>query len=232
MSELPLNTNKGFYGIDFFTQKDYPEYIKNTDDVYNKDHKKKDGGKMGELYISTLHQKYKKKYNMFSELDTISDHVTFKKKHKVPVHSLSLVTTNLESIKYLPKELLMLFIEYGSEFINLPISIVPKKIVSMIFLHSAFPFNGQDLSKLKKLKVISSSTASMSIFPKLPKTMEYISFLNSGIGFNFPTSLNGFKLSDFPKLKYFDVSGNGIKTKDIPKEWKDAKKAKKIFIKY
>ena len=213
--------------MDFFTQKDYPEYNKNTVTVYNKNYKKNGDGR-----ISTLYQKYKKRYNMLSELDTISEHLVYKKKHKVPVHSLSLVTTNLNRIEYLPKDLMMLFIQFGAGFINFPVSVIPKKIVSMIFLHSAFPFNGQDLSKLKQLKVISTSTDSMVSFPKLPKTIEYISFLNSDIGFNFPASLNGFKLSDFPKLKYFDVSGSDIKIKDIPKEWKDAKKAKKIFIKY
>ena len=227
MSELPLNTNKGFHGINFFTQKNYPEYNKNTIDVYIKKHKKK-----GDGFIITAHRKYKKKYNLFVEQDTISEHLTYKKKHKVPVHSLTLSTTDLETIRYLPKELVTLIIYGSAGFINFPVSVIPKKIVSMIFLHSAFPFNRRDLSKLKHLKVISTSTSSMVTFPKLPKTIEYISFLNSGIGFNLPDSLNGFKLSDFPKLKYFDVSGSDINIKDIPKEWKDAKKAKKIFIKY
>jgi hypothetical protein len=228
MSELPLNTNKGFYGMSFFTQKLYPEYNKNRVKV----HEKKKGNGNGVLDFFTLHEKYKKKYNMFMEHDDVTEHTVFKKIYKLQVHSLTLSITNLELIKYLPKDLLTLIIYGSSEFINFPVSVVPKKIVSMIFLHSAFPFNGQDLSKLKNLKMLSSSTASMSIFPKLPKTMEYISFKNSGIGFNFPDSLNGFKLSAFPKLKYFDLSGNNIKKKDIPQEWKDAKRAKKIFIKF
>jgi hypothetical protein len=231
MSYLSLKQNMGFYNMRLITQEDYPEYIENKLEVYTKIHKENENDS-GSIYISTLYEIYKKKYNMLVEQDDITEHMIFKKKYNFPVHRLILSTSNLERVQTLPNDLLAFSIYGSSEFINFPVSVIPKKIVSMIFLHCAFPFNGNDLSKLKNLKVLSSTNVSMVKFPKLPKTIEYISFINSGLAFNFPTSLNDFKISNFPNLKYFDLTNSGIKKKDIPQEWKDAKKAKKIFIKY
>jgi hypothetical protein len=125
----------------------------------------------------------------------------------------------------------VLYIQGSGDFINLATSVIPKGIVSMSFLWSAFPFNGRNLKSFRKLKVLKSSNGVVE-FPKFPKNIEYIEFPNATIATFFPSSLNGFKLSDHPKLKYFSVKDCGIPKKDIPQEWKDAKKLKKIQIFY
>lgn len=232
MNTLSLKDNMGFYNMTFIIQGIDPDFYKNTLDIHHKNFKEKIDPELGLIRIGELYQIYKKKYNIFVEGDSITKKLVFNKKFKVPVHSLSIVSSNLERVKSLPKDLLALYIQGSSSFINFPVSIIPKNIVSIIFKWSAFPFNGADLGKFKNLKVIGATDYSMVKFPKLPKNMEYISFINSGLAFNFPSSLNGFKLSEYPKLKYFDLSGSGIKRKDIPQEWKDAKKSKKIYIKY
>jgi hypothetical protein len=231
MSILSLDQNKVFYNLPDVTQKDVTKTSMNSEDVYNKTIKEEKYANGNIFTIYEAYIIYKKKYNYFYEQNDLTKHLVFNKKFKVPVHRLTMSIDHLESIKSLPKDLLSLYIEGSvTDSLNFPVSVIPKKIVS-IFITS-FPFNGVDLSKLKNLKAIGSTNEIMVKFPKLPKSIEYISFKNSGLAFNFPDSLNRFKLSDFPKLKYFDLSGVGIKRKDIPQEWKDAKKSKKIYIKY
>jgi hypothetical protein len=202
-----------------------------TIDVYDNIFEKKDHPEYGVLYREQILRLYKKKYNMILIVDDISKTLVFDTKFDVKVHELSLSTSNLSGIKSLPKELFVLYVQGSADFLNLTNSVIPKGIVSMTFLWSAFPFNGRNLKSFRKLKVLKSSRGVVQ-FPKFPKNIEYIDFPNATIETFFPKSLNGFKLSDHPKLKYFNVKGCGIPRKDIPQEWKDAKKLKNIKIFY
>ena len=200
-------------------------------EVYAKVFKKKNHPENGVLYIEEALSVYKKIYNTMFVTDHISKDLVFDKNFDVKVHELSLSTSNLSEIKSLPKELFVLYVQGSADFLNLANSVIPKGIVSMTFLWSAFPFNGRNLKSFTKLKVLKSSNGVVQL-PKFPKNIEYIDFPNATIGTFFPVSLNGFKLSDHPNLKYFNIKGNGIPRKDIPQEWKDAKKLKNIKIFY
>jgi len=200
-------------------------------EVYAKVFKKKNHPENGVLYIEEALSVYKKIYNMIFVVDHISKDLVFDKNFDVKVHHLAISTTKLSIIKSLPKELFVLYIQGSADFLNLANSVIPKGIVSMTFLWSAFPFNGRNLKSFTKLKVLKSSNGVVQL-PKFPKNIEYIDFPDATIATFFPKSLNGFKLSDHPNLKYFNVKGNGIPRKDIPQEWKDAKKLKNIKIFY
>jgi hypothetical protein len=178
-------------------------------EVYAKVFKKKNHPENGVLYIEEALSVYKKIYNTMFVTDDISKTLVFDTKFDVKVHELSLSTSNLSEIKSLPKELFVLYIQGSADFLNLANSVIPKGIVSMTFLWSAFPFNGRNLKSFRKLKVLKSSSGVVQ-FPKFPKNIEYIDFPDATIATFFPKSLNGFKLSDHPNLKYFSVKGCGI----------------------
>ena len=199
--------------------------------VYNNIFEQENDPKYGVLYRSHTLKIYKKIYNMIFVTDDISNNLVFDTNFDLKVHHLSISTLKLSVINSLPKELLVLYVYGSADFLNLANSVIPKGIVSMTFLGSAFPFNGKNLKSFTKLKILKSSSGVVQL-PKFPKNIEYIDFPNATIGTFFPVSLNGFKLSDHPNLKYFNIKGNGIPRKDIPQEWKDAKKLKNIKIFY
>jgi hypothetical protein len=140
------------------------------------------------------------------------------------------MNSHLKEVKKLPKELVALYIQSSGDFLKIPVSVIPKNIISVVFLWSAFPFNGVDLSSLKKLKNFRATGGSIVVLPKFPKNIEYIVLKDTGLSVGFPKSLNGFKLSKYPKLKYLEISG--LSKKEVPEEWRDAKRQKKLIIKY
>ena len=102
----------------------------------------------------------------------------------------------------------------------------------MFFADTRVPFGpSSDLSSLKNLKVLVYRKCDPIAIPKLPKSIEYLSLAGNSIG-NGMWDYTTFKLKDYPKLKYFDISKSMIPKNKIPKEWKEAKKAKKIFVLY
>jgi hypothetical protein len=221
--EVPVGVNHRFTG------RDHQIYQDNLVKKYGKVFGLKEDGSSDKAisrytYLSTL--------NMYYITDMQEDYRIFKRTFKLPVHSLHLSIRGLNIIQKLPKELLVLYIGGSSRIINFDINVIPKGIVSMTFDSGVFPFNGKDLSKLKNLKVITCDHYAVISMPKLPKDIEYISFMNSQLGDKSNPGLNGFKLSDYPNLKYFNVKYSGFKKSDIPKEWIKAKADKKIKIYY
>ena len=221
--EAPVGLNRNWSG------NDYQKYRDNLVKKYSKVFGLKEDGSSDKsisryTYLNTL--------NKYFIVDNDENYKIFKRKFKLPVHALHLSIIGLNIIQKLPKELLVLDIGGSSRIINFDINVIPKGIVSMSFDSGAFPFNGKDLSKLKNLKVIVCDHYAVISMPKLPKDIEYISFMNSQLGNKTNPGLNGFKLSDYPKLKYFNVKYSGFKKADIPKEWIKAKADKKIKIYY
>ena len=186
-----------------------------------------DGG-----YVA-LH-KYKGKFNMYTEARDGDQYPVpvWKKKFKHKLHKLDLQNGSLQEIRYLPKELLALHVHYGMNYLNVPLSVLPKGLVSLVFSHSHFPFNGRSLKSLKKLQVLEARNKSVLSIPKLPKSIKWLNFENSNLGGGFGPGLKNFKLKDHPNLKFLNVRGSGIKKKDIPQELLDAKKSKKIQFYY
>jgi hypothetical protein len=227
-----VEDEKYFYNLpqSLLKSSDAKKFYGDLDRVYTNVFEKEKDSK-GTAYRDESLKVYKKKYNMILVVDDISKNLVFDTKFEVKVHNLAISTTNLSNIKSLPKELIVLYIQGSADFLNLANSVIPKGIVSMTFLWSAFPLNGRNLKSFTKLKVLKSSNGVVQL-PKFPKNIEYIDFPDATIGTFFPVSLNGFKLSDHPNLKYFNVKGNGIPRKDIPQEWKDAKKLKNMKIFY
>jgi hypothetical protein len=233
--DLKFEENKGFYNMEypFEDEEDLKYFHSNIKDVENVDHKKRYNKTLGYYeYIDHLWRKYKNKYNIYGDGDMITKNSVFDKKFKFKVYSLSIRHEHLLTIKSLPKELLVLYIQGSQDFINFNISIIPKSIVSMVFKWSAFPFNGSDLSHLKKLKYFFVHSKHLVTLPKFPKNIEYIYIRGSSLGFHLSNSLKNFKLKDYPNLKGLIVQDSGIPKSKIPQEWKDAKKQKKLFIKY
>jgi hypothetical protein len=229
--ELELLKHKDFYELpdELTNQKDTDYYNDNNKTFYSKVYKMSEDGSSPDLATG------KKTYYgnvIIYDTNDISKRYMFNKKYpKDVVSKLSISAYRLAEIKSLPKELKVLYIQGSGPLLKISAKI-PKNIISIKGLWTAFPFNGYDLSKLKKLRVFNWSNGSIIEMPKFPKTIEYIHLKDSSLGFNFPKSLNNFKLSDFPNLKYFNLKGSGIKKKDIPQEWKDAKKSKNLKIYY
>lgn len=228
---LELLKHKDFYELpdELTTQKDTDYYNDNNKTFYTKIYKMSEDGTSED--ISTTKKMYHDNITVM-DINDISKRYVFNKKYpKDVVSKLDIISFNLAEIKSLPKELKVLY-TFGSGPLVKITAKIPKNIISIKGLATAFPFNGYDLSKLKKLRVFNWSNGSIIEMPKFPKTIEYIHLKNSSLGFNYPKSLNNFKLSYFPNLKYFNLKGSGIKKKDIPQEWKDAKKSKKLKIYY
>jgi hypothetical protein len=221
--KVPVGLNKNHTGRDHQIYEDnlVKKYSKKVGEKPNYDY---DRSIIIWTYLNTL--------NKYFIVDGDENYKIFKRTFKLPVHALHLSISGLNIIQKLPKELLVLDIGGSSRIINFDINVIPKGIVSMTFDSGVFPFNGKDLSKLKNLKVIVCDHYAVISMPKLPKYIEYISFMNSQLGDKSNPGLNGFKLSDYPKLKYFNVKYSGFKKADIPKEWIKAKEDKKIKIYY
>lgn len=228
-TEIPdFDTNKVFYNVPRSTKKDYVTYSKNIINVYDKVHKsdKKDKYKS----INTTKRSYKGVTDMLY-IDRITKNSVFDKQFTGEyVTKLMIESPELFEIKTLPKELKVLYIIGSTSILNFTAQI-PKDIISISALSCALPQQFYNLSKLKKLKVFSWE-GYFDKFPKFPKNIEYIKIEGYLHLYSFSKILNGFKLKNFPKLKYFDVKRSGIRKEDIPQEWKDAKKSKKLKIYY
>jgi hypothetical protein len=173
---------------------------------------------------SNMHQ-----YNLY---DQDVKHFVFDKKFDIPIHSIKLSVPSLKEIKYLPKELLALSILLGKDS-KLDVSLIPNKLVSLNVYgaYRWFPFDGKDLRKLKNLRSINSSYTKVMYMPILPKSIEYIFFNGSVLGYGeVKENLKNFKLSAFPNLKVLDVRNSGFNSKNVPPEWAKAKKSKKLDI--
>lgn len=187
--------------------------------------------KKGDLIREYSLETYKKKYTiLFLDLYK-KKNVDLTKKvfnYNKPVHSLSLSVDNLDKISYLPPELLSLWMQGVGEHAGwgFDLKVIPKSLVSISYRWSPFNMNGWDISSLKNLKIFSADyNPTAYILPKFPKDIEYINFKNGMIR---DSGLKFFNILDYPKLKYFNVSGNIISK--IPKEWLQLKKDKKLKI--
>jgi hypothetical protein len=235
-TELPLLENAVFYSMErpLIKGERYEKYFyKNASDMKITLYKKRKNKEFpGEFdYFDTGFQLYKNKYNMYVETDDISKKLSFKKKYNVPVHSLTISNTDtLYEIKSLPKELLVFMLYGGMDFINFKVNIIPKNIISMRFLASAFPFNGADLSKLKKLKYFFVMSKHLVVLPKFPKSIEYVYIRGSNLSFHPSVAFKHFKLKDYPNLKGIVLKDTGLSKKDIPRDILVAKKSKKIKV--
>jgi hypothetical protein len=221
---LDFETNRQFYLVPDPTPEEVKFYGRNRKRIYEKILGKSPVYNEDNEELLTT---YKEKYNMIS-FSRDNEDFTFNKTWKIPVHGLTVHSSKITRFTKIPKTVVSIWLQ-GGMVIVLPVSVVPKGIVSIVFRWCSFPFNGKDLTSLKKLRVIETDNASMREFPKFPKSIEYITFANSSLGLN-QKSVDNFKLSNYPKLKYFNVKGSGIKK--IPQEWKDAKKLKKLKIFY
>ena len=223
MSEIPPDfaKNKMFYGIKPITPKDQEYFKKNVSEVER-------SGEEDDIFF--IRRLYLKKYTMYSDYYHRTRYSSFDKKYKFPVHELSIIYSNLEEVIRLPKELFSLCIQGSAPLFSFPVNIVPKNIVSISFKSCTFPWNGQNLRSLKILKKIHTDNESVVRLPKFPKNIEHIVIQNSGLSLNYPKSLNGFKISDYPKLKFLLITG--LRKEQIPQEWKDAKKEKKLTVIY
>ena len=231
-TKLPIKGNEIFYGLcgmdnvkkwkkDIVSDKSYALYEKNKEVLKS-------------TFMDPGIHRYKKEY--YSTLFVEGNRSVFDEEIKHKTHKLYLDGFN--RIKSLPKGLMMLVCVfqgfYGVKYVslNLPVEVIPKSIVSMYFFNSVFPFGPKsDLSSLKNLKVLIYDECDTVAIPKLPKSIEYLSLSGNSIG-NGMWDYTNFKLKDYPKLKYFDISKSMIPKNKIPKEWKEAKKAKKIFVLY
>jgi hypothetical protein len=234
-TELPLLENAEFYSMESpLINEDLHEkyFYKNASDMKITTYKKVKSKEFpGEInYFDTGFQLYKNKYNMYSETNDISKKLIFNKKYKVPVHSLTINSQPLYEIKSLPKDLLVFWLQGGMDFINFKVNIIPKNIISMKFLWSAFPFNGADLSKLKKLKYFFVNSKHLVVLPKFPKSIEYVYIRGSNLSFHPSVAFKHFKLKDYPNLKGIVLKDTGLSKKDIPKDILVAKKSKKIKV--
>lgn len=171
--------------------------------------------------------------NMYQYIihDITTENCIFNKKFDKKIHSLSIMISNLKSIKLLPKELLVLnIVTTKSSNFTIPVHILPKNLMS-IYIQGEFPFNGTDLTKLKNLQSIYISQGCVSCIPKLPKSIEYITFYMSGLGNgNVKEKLKNFDIKKFPNLKLLDVRYSAFTKKNVPVEWTELKKSKKINI--
>jgi hypothetical protein len=223
-----FSTNRYFYDVQPFTPKEHRFFYNNVERVEEKvlvKPKKPYGPE-----ISIAKDLYLKKYIRFFEQDDISKPSIFNKTYKFPIHRLSIGNSYLKEVKKLPKELVALYIQSSGDFLKIPISVIPKNIISITMLWTAFPFNGVDLFSFKKLKHFRATGGSIVVLPKFPKNIEHIVLKDTGLSVGFPKSLNGFKLSKYPKLKYLEISG--LSKKEVPEEWREAKRQKKLTIKY
>lgn len=102
--------------------------------------------------------------------------------------------------------MLSLYVQSSGDFLKIPISVghcvIPRNIISMVFLWGAFTFNGVDLSSLKKLKNFRALGGDIVVLPKFPKNIEYI------------------------VLKDNRTKISGLSKKEVPEEWKEAKREK------
>ncbi len=173
---------------------------------------------------------YKKKYKILYYDEEEKDKGIFNKKFKTPVTSLSI--RGYAKISSLPKGLKILHCHFTSPFFIIPVEVLPLSIESLCFTYARVPFSPDtDLTHLKNLKVYICNGSKSFGIPKLPKSIEFISMPENMMG-NGMYDYKKFRLKDYPNLKYLDVSKSQIPKKDIPKEWKEAKKKKKLFILY
>ena len=231
-TELPLLENSYFYNMESpFTKRgriDEKTFYENAS-IKTRTYKKiKINGTFYDDCVGSL-QAYKSKYIMFTESEK-SKKVIFDKKYDYPVHSISINIENLYKIKSLPKDLLVFMLQGGPDLIKFNVNTIPKNIVSMKFLASAFPFNGADLSKLKNLKYFSVDSKHLVVLPKFPKSIEYVYIRGSNLSFHPSAAFKNFKLKDYPNLKGIVLKDTGLSIKDIPKDILSAKKSKKIKV--
>jgi hypothetical protein len=234
-TELPLLENAFFYSMEspVIKGEKYENFFyKNASEMkittYKKVKSKEFPGEYDRFH--TGFWTYKNKYNMYTETNDISKKLTFNKKYKIPVHSLSINSQHLYEIKSLPKDLLAFRLQRGMDFIKFNVDVIPKNIVSMKFTWTAFPFNGADLSKLKKLKYFFVDSKHLVVLPKFPKSIEYVFINGSNLSFHPSIAFKNFKLKDYPNLKGIILKDTGLKLKDIPKDILDVKKSKKFQV--
>ena len=227
-TKLPIKGNEIFYGLsgmdnvekwrkDIVSDQSYILYEKNEESMRN-------------LFGKDWVHIYKKKYYITNDHEKPSDDGVFNEKYKFTPSSLGL--KGYKTAKSLPKGMLVLSWFESHPFFVLPVEVIPKSIITMFFANTRVPFGpSSDLSSLKNLKVLVYRKCDPIAIPKLPKSIEYLSLSGNSIG-NGMWDYTKFKLKDYPKLKYFDISKSMIPKNKIPKEWKEAKKAKKIFVLY
>lgn len=219
---LKFEDNKEFYEVPGLKQPNYTREDKIKDFP--------SGSENVALYKGKYNEYHYIKHDLYVKVKDFR----WKRKFKKPLHKLVLNSDLLQDITYLPKELLVLYVQYSKPALMVNLSVIPKGITSMSFARTKrFPFDGVNISSLRKLKVLSAAhSAAIKLPSKLPKSIEYIDFENTEIGNGMGPGLKNFKLEDYPKLKYLNVKGSGIKKKDIPKALLDAKKQKKIKFYY
>lgn len=215
MVGLQVSRNKAYFNV--------PDVVKHGDKVYSK-HYENVYSKMFDIvdgdHKSETHQGiYKKKYHHFFYHKGIGNKNLFNKKFNLDVTSIFIY--GFSKITSLPSNLKILSV-IDRKSVKLNLRTIPKSIVSLTFY--TYPLDGKDISSLVNLKILNAHKA--STIQKLPKNIEYLDFSYEDFS---KLDIKNFKLSDYPKLKYLNVSGRDVK---IPKEWKEAKKFGKINIKY
>jgi hypothetical protein len=201
----PFKNNEGFYDIPVQYPKP-PHKIWNYYGLYNDRLELiKDNIKM-ELFKGSMSavegfsiKLYDKKYYVYNMVSQTLD--TFDFKFKTPCHRLTISYGKLFNIISLPKELLTLYLFGSSPLLKFPKKL-PKNLVSLTFVATAFPFNGRDLSYLTKLKVLRCGTSGFNTLPKLPKSIMYLECNRSSLT---RQSLLEFNIKDYPNLIYFGI---------------------------
>lgn len=181
------------------------------------------------IYMTEL---YKKKYLKHTEI--IPKHIdkfsrTFSKYNDL-VHSFTLLGHSGIKKVVIPKAWVLLFsgVNEKNNYWGMKIEDLPKNLVSLSFSLSSSPFDGADFTRFKKLKIITSYN-NISKMPKLPPSIEYVTFTGRALGLP-GSGVEDFKLSEHPNLKWLYLANSKIPKNRIPQEWKDAIKNKTVEI--
>jgi Leucine-rich repeat (LRR) protein len=213
---LDIEYDKGFFNLGVTTHekgfKSAAYFNTNTVFISNKN--------------NLLKEMYKKKYNVIFDFNHTQK---INRRFKEPVHRLTIAGNKLQEIKSLPKGLLSLWLQGIPKGYKLKLITVPKSIVSIFYRWTDYTL-GDDIRQLKNLKVFGAPD-NHTIFniPKFPKSIEYVDLSDCQICRFDDNGLDNFKLSDYPNLKYINLSGNWIRK--IPMEWKKKNGIKIIYTK-
>jgi hypothetical protein len=220
---LPIEENPYFYDMtEFWRKKNFPSQKRLALPDPKLVEKVANSKRRYEIRI------YKDKYVMHNE-NIPREIKTFNHKFDYVVHKLS-INGHKDVSKVVIPDTWVLYLGRVRPSWGLTVDSLPPHLMSLSFSLSDFPYNGADLTRFKNFKIITAYGRTVYEIPKLPKSIEYITFNNSTLDHE-KSGVKKFTYKDHPNLKWLDLR-NSVSAKYLAADIKQAAKDGKIKLFY